>query len=202
MTKTLNTNHKKKITWYLDFDGSVNKLGAGVGIWIHNTHNNHVEGHAYRLNFKCTNNMAEYEALLLGLKLLKALGAAKNSILGDSDLVIQQMKGNFVTNDRRLRAYRTAATAILDTFTESKIAKISRNHNIHAHNLATFTSTCKIPFEPNHHFTAEIKHKPAIPNNIKDWKVFEDDAQVNNFLTLQHEFSGLNIDMDAMDDPL
>ena len=89
IVETLSINHKQEITWYLEFDGSVNKLGAGAGVWIHNTHNNHAEGHAYRLNFKCTNNMAEYEALLLGLKLLKALGAAKVSILGDSDLIIQ-----------------------------------------------------------------------------------------------------------------
>jgi len=200
MTETLNTNHKQEITWYLKFDGSVNKLGAGAGVWIHNTHNNYAQGHAYRLNFKCTNNMAEYEALLLGLKLLRALGAAKVSILGDSDLVIQQMKGNFVTNDNRMRAYRTAATNILNAFSESKPAKISRNHNIHAHILATFASTCKLPFEPNHHFTGEIKHRPAVPNNVKDWQVFESDEKINNFLTLEHEFSNINIDMDAMND--
>ena len=89
MAETLNTNHKQEITWYLEFDGFVNKLGAGAGVWIHNTYNSHAEGHAYILNFKCTNNMAEYEALLLGIKLLKALGATKVSILGDSDLIIQ-----------------------------------------------------------------------------------------------------------------
>ena len=73
---------------------------------------------------------------------------------------------------------------------------------MHAHSLATFSSTCKLPFEPNHHFTAKIKHRPAVPNNIKDWQVFEDDAQINSFLTSQHEFSGLKIDMDAMmEDP-
>jgi len=141
MSETLNTNHEQEITWYLEFDGSVSKLGAGVGVWIHNSHNNHAEGHAYRLNFRCTNNMAEYEALLLGLKLLKVLGATKVSIPGDSDLVIQQMKGNFVTNDNRMRTYGTTATNILNAFTESNLAKISRDHNIHAHSLATFAST-------------------------------------------------------------
>lgn len=168
MTETLSTSHQQEITWYLEFDGSVNKLGAGEGVWIHNTHNNHAEGHAYRLNFRCTHNMAEYEALLLGLKLLKTLRVAKVSILGDSDLIIQQMKGNFVTNDNRMRAYRTVATTILNEFTEFELAKTSRNHNIHAHSLATFASTCKLPFGPNHHFTAEIKHRPAVPNNVKD----------------------------------
>ena len=39
--------------WHLDFDSSVNRLGAGAGVWIHNMENNHYEGHAFRLNFKC-----------------------------------------------------------------------------------------------------------------------------------------------------
>jgi len=200
IAETLSNNHQQEITWYLEFDGSVNKLGAGAGVWIHNTHENHAEGHAFRLNFKCTNNMAEYEVLLLGLKLRKTLGVVKTSILGDSDLIIQQMKGNFVTNENRMRAYRTASTNILNAFTEFNLAKISRNHNIHAHSLATFASTCKLPFGPNHHFTAEIKHRPVVPNNIKDWQVFESDDQINNFLTLEHEFSNVNIDTDAMRD--
>jgi len=88
MAKTPNTDHEEEILWYLKFDGSVDKLGAGAGVWIHNTQTDHAEGHAYRLNFRCTNNMAEYEALLLGLKLIKGLGAKKVSILGDSDFII------------------------------------------------------------------------------------------------------------------
>lgn len=166
------TDHKQEILWYLEFDGLVRKLGAGAGVWIHNTQNNHAEGHAYRLDFRCTNNMAEYESLLLVLKLIRHLGAKKVSILGDSDLIIQQMKGNFVTNDNRLRAYRGAATEILNTFSESQLTKISRKHNLHAHSLATFASTCKLPFEPNHHFTAEIKHRPVVLDNIKNWQIF------------------------------
>jgi len=146
----------------------VNRLGAGAGVWIHNKQNNHAERRAYRLNFRCTNNMAEYEALLLGLKLIKSLQATRVSILGGFDLIIQQMKGSFVTNDNRLRAYRFAATKILNTFTEFQLTKISRTHNLHAHSLATFTSTCKFPFEPNHHFTTEIKHRPVVLNNVKD----------------------------------
>ena len=46
--------------WNLDFDGSVNKLGAGAGVWITNMESNHAEGHAFILNFKCTNSMTEY----------------------------------------------------------------------------------------------------------------------------------------------
>ena len=74
VSKTPKNSHNQGILWHLEFDGSVNKLGAGTGVWIHNMQNDHAEGHAYRLNFRCTNNMTEYEALLLGLKLIKNLG--------------------------------------------------------------------------------------------------------------------------------
>jgi len=141
ITETPNTVQDHKILWYLELDGSVNKLGAGERLWIDNRKNNHAEGRAYRLNFRCTNNMAKYEALLLGLELIKSLGATRVSILGDSDLIIQQMKGNFVTNDNRLRAYRSVATEIINTFIESQLTKISRSHNLHAHSIATFAST-------------------------------------------------------------
>ena len=82
-------NYDHEILWHLEFDGSVNRLGVGAGVWIYNLENNHLEGHAYRLNFKCTNNMAEYEALILGLKLVRNLGAKRVSVMGDSELIIK-----------------------------------------------------------------------------------------------------------------
>lgn len=200
MNKSIETNTDQETCWYLEFDGSVNKLGSGAGVWIHNTQNDHALGHAYRLNFRCTNNMAEYEALLLGLKLIKNLGVTKVSILGDSDLIIQQIKGNFVTNDPRLRSYRLAITDFLNNFLEYQLTKIPRNRSLHAHSLATFASTCKLPFGPNHQFTAEIKHRPSVPDNVNNWQVFENDTQINNFLTMKEEFSNLNIDTSIKED--
>ena len=82
--------------WHLDFDGSVNILGAGVGVWIYNLENDHSEGHAFRLNFKCTNNMAEYEALVLGLRIVRKLGAKSVSIMGDSEVIIKKVKGEYL----------------------------------------------------------------------------------------------------------
>ena len=61
-----------------------------------------------------------------------------------------------------------------------------------------FASTCKLPFEPNHQFIAEIRHKPAIPNNLKNWQVSDSDEQINNFLTLEEEFSKSFIDIDIV----
>ena len=59
----------------MSFDGSCGKFGSRAGVWIHNTN----KGHSYKIDFQCTNNILEYEALLLGLHLIKNIGAKKIS---------------------------------------------------------------------------------------------------------------------------
>lgn len=68
--------------WNLNFDGAVSKEGVGEGICI-NGPNNDYKICSYKLYFDCTNNVAEYEALILGLKLLKKLKIKKVCIYGD-----------------------------------------------------------------------------------------------------------------------
>ena len=67
----INDKSENSPLWSMSFYGSFSKTSVGVGIWVHNTENNHAEGHSYRLKFQCTNTIEEYEALLLGLHLLK-----------------------------------------------------------------------------------------------------------------------------------
>ena len=141
--------------------------------------------------------MAEYESLLLVLKLVKILGAIIVSIIGDSKLIIKQIKGKYLTRDPRLEYYRGTVIEILNNFLETQLATIPRKHNLQAHSLAMFSSTCKLPFQPNHQFTAEIRHRPAIPNNLKNQQVFDSDEQINSFLTLDEEFSNNHIDIDT-----
>ena len=60
--------------WKMYFDCYTSKEGAGVGIWIISP-NREFKVYSFKLNFECKNNLAEYEALLLGLNALKDLGA-------------------------------------------------------------------------------------------------------------------------------
>ena len=53
---------------------------------------------SYKLTFECTNNVAEYEALLLGLNALKVMGAKRVQVMGDSELVINQVNDSYQTN--------------------------------------------------------------------------------------------------------
>ena len=47
---------------------------------------------------------------------------------------------------------------------------------------------------PNGKYEVEVRHKPYVPDNVKSWQVFEDDKQIQKFLTLTREFDGLTID--------
>jgi hypothetical protein len=60
--------------WNMIFDGAVNREGDGADIWVSPPEAS-TKLCSYKLAFKCTNNMAEYEVLILGLQVLKELGA-------------------------------------------------------------------------------------------------------------------------------
>lgn len=53
--EVIKSSLEQEILWFLEFDGSVNKLGGGARVWINNKQNSHAQGRAYRLNFRCTN---------------------------------------------------------------------------------------------------------------------------------------------------
>jgi len=60
-------------------------------------------------------------------------------------------------------------------FLETKLPIIPRKHNMKAHSLEMFASTCQLPFQPNYQYTAEVRHRPAIPDNLKNWQIFSKD---------------------------
>ena len=45
-------------------------------------------------------------------------------------------------------------------------------------------------------YPIEVRYKPSVPDNIKQWRVFEDDIEIKKFLELTGEFSNLLVDQD------
>ena len=74
------------------FDGDVNAYGKGIGVVIVTPHGSHIPFTA-RLTFDYTNNMAEYEACIMGLEEAIDLKIKILDVYGDSALVINQIKG-------------------------------------------------------------------------------------------------------------
>ena len=73
--------------WSMIFDGAVNAYGKGIGVMIVTPHGSHIP-FTTRLTFDCTNNMAEYEACIMGLKEAIDLIIKILDMYDDSALVI------------------------------------------------------------------------------------------------------------------
>ena len=114
----LEVKQKREGQWIMYFDGSTAKIGAGAGVYIISPIWD-FKALSYKLTFECTNNVAEYEALLLGLHALKYLGAQRIRVLGDSELVINQVNDSYQTRHPQMRAYRNEYGICLVTFLQS-----------------------------------------------------------------------------------
>jgi hypothetical protein len=99
--------------WTLYFDGSVMKTGAGVGLLFVSPLGEHMR-YAVRLHFPASNNMAEYEALLCGLKIAIEIGIKRLDVQGDSQLVVDQVMKNASCHDDKMEAYCKAVRALED----------------------------------------------------------------------------------------
>jgi ribonuclease HI len=84
----------------MSFDNTFSKEGVGAGVWV-SPPKESIKLFSYKLVFECTNNMADYEALILGLQVLKELGMQKIVVRGDSKIIINQAKGVYQTKHPR-----------------------------------------------------------------------------------------------------
>ena len=65
-----------------------------------------------------------------------------------------------------------------------------------ADSLVVSTSNFRIPLPPKLKYDVEVKYIPSIPDNVKHWKVFEDDLEIKIFLETMDDFYSLHIDQD------
>lgn len=84
---------------------------------------------------KATNNVAEYRALLLGIERAAALGASDVELVGDSELVVRQVKGEYKVKDATMRELHTEVKRALAPFASWSIRHVRREHNSEADRL-------------------------------------------------------------------
>jgi ribonuclease HI len=90
--------------WTMFFDGSLMKTGAGAGLLFISPLRKHLR-YVLRLHFSVSNNMAEYEALVNGLRIAIELGVRRIDARGDLQLVIDQVMKNSHCRDPKMEAY-------------------------------------------------------------------------------------------------
>ncbi|XP_050877292.1 uncharacterized protein LOC127081045 [Lathyrus oleraceus] len=131
--------------WKLAFDGSSNYSGHGVGAVLMNLNRGFTPFIA-RLCFDSTNNVAEYEACILGIEAAIDLRIKILEVYGDSALVIYQVKGEWETRDAKLIPYRAHVVKMIEYFDDITFHHIPRVENQVADALATLASMYQVIF--------------------------------------------------------
>ncbi|XP_057956315.1 uncharacterized protein LOC131149676 [Malania oleifera] len=129
----------KSEEWTLHVDGSFNAAEGGAGFILFDLEGNETL-FALKLEFIATNNEAEYEALLAGLRLAEALGVAQIKVLSDSQLVVEQLKGEFEARDPRMKKYLSKAREYIEAFAQFDIEHVPRAENKKVDALAKLAS--------------------------------------------------------------
>jgi ribonuclease HI len=121
------------------FDGSLTKTGAGAGLLFVSPLGKHLR-YVIRLHFPASNNVAEYEALVNGLRIAVELGVRRLNARGDSQLVIDQVMKNSHCRDRRMEAYCDKVRSLENKFYGLELNHIARWYNETADELAKIAS--------------------------------------------------------------
>jgi ribonuclease HI len=125
--------------WTMYFDGSLMKTRAGAGLLFISPLRKHVR-YVIRLHFPASNNVAEYEALVNGLRIAVELGVRRLDAHGDSQLVIDQVMKNSHCRDRKIEAYCDKVRRLEDKFYELELNHVARWYNETADELAKIAS--------------------------------------------------------------
>jgi ribonuclease HI len=133
--------------WTFYFDGSVMKTGAGADLLFVSPLGEHMR-YGVRLHFPTSNNMAEYEALLCGLKIAIETGIKRLDMRGDSQLMIDQVMKNASCHNNKMEAYCKAVRALEDKFYGIELNHVPRQYNEEADKLAKISSG-RITVPPN-----------------------------------------------------
>ncbi|KAL5556094.1 hypothetical protein UlMin_038330 [Ulmus minor] len=114
--------------WQLMFDGAASAGKGGIGIVLIGPESQ-VITKPCKLMYGCSNNEAEYDALIAGIELAASKGIKHWVIRADSRLVIQQLKGEFAVKEPALTKYRARAQQIQKNFQTFHFEHMLRSQN-------------------------------------------------------------------------
>jgi ribonuclease HI len=114
--------------WTMFFDGSLMKTGASAGLLFISPLGKHLR-YVLRLQFPASNNVAEYEALVNGLRIAIELGVRRLDARGDSQLVIDQVMKNSHCHDPKMEVYCDEVRRLEDKFYGLELNHVARRYN-------------------------------------------------------------------------
>jgi ribonuclease HI len=185
--------------WKMFFDGALSYEGAGAGVLFLAPENEFVIPFSSRIQWDIdyTNNVCEYESLVLGLEATRNLNIKNLEVYGDAELIVKQINRKYQDKHPRLRSYRNCIWDLIENlFSSVNVHFIPRAENLQADSLAKAASMFPPPTNFKLRYHIEVRNRPSIPNNIQHWQVFEDDEQIRKFLEMVDDFAETHIDQE------
>jgi ribonuclease HI len=169
--------NKDAEAWTVFYDGSWGTFGAGAAA-ILVAPSKVRTCYAARLEFSCTNNIAEYEALLLGLWKLKAMGIRRAILKTDSQVISGHIDKSSKARDPKLEKYLDTVRRLEASFEGFSGKNIPRGENEHADLLAK-SAAQGLPLPPEVFFETikapSVEHMERAvlaisPIHSEDWR--------------------------------
>ena len=140
--------------WELYFDGASRteadpdgtpRRRAGVGL-VFKTPKGGVMYHSFSLlKEECSNNEAEYEALIFGLLLSLSMEVSSLRVHGDSQLIVRQINEIYKVRKPELAPYFKAARKLMEKFNHIEVVHVPRSRNAPADALAKLAAALVFP---------------------------------------------------------
>ncbi|XP_055819392.1 uncharacterized protein LOC129888443 [Solanum dulcamara] len=141
--------------WRMFFDGALNSKGVGIGAVLISEKGQYYPISA-KIRFDCTNNMAEYEACILGLRMAIDMNVKELLVIGDSDLLVHQVQGEWAAKNVKILPYLHCIKELSRRFTKIDFKHVPRAQNEFADALATISSMIQHP-DKNYIDPIEVK---------------------------------------------
>ncbi|XP_070045929.1 uncharacterized protein [Nicotiana tomentosiformis] len=126
--------------WKMYFDGVAHRVGAGAGV-VFVTSQGEVLPYSFTLSQLCSNNVAEYQTLILGLEIAVEMKQLQLQVFGDSQLVVNELLGSYEVKKPELRPYHDCAKNLIGWLGDVTIQHKPRKENKKDNALAALDSS-------------------------------------------------------------
>jgi hypothetical protein len=140
---------------------------------------------------------------LQGLRKALNMDVQNLIVFSDSEIMVKKVRNAIHCLSPHLKRYQIEVWSLMHNFLAFNINSILRLSNSEDDLLANVASKLLLAkgISPNA-FSIEMLFRPSIPNNIKNWRLFDDDQQIINFLHIEDTFQGAVIDEGTHDENL
>ncbi|XP_059432543.1 uncharacterized protein LOC132165870 [Corylus avellana] len=154
----------KERTWVIYVDGSSTKRNGGARVVMITPDGRELKS-SLRLEFKTTNNEAEYEAVIAGLGLAQELEAELVEVRSDSQVIVGHIRGEFEAKGTKMKLYLSKIQGMQKSFKKFCIVKIPREENKKADHLAHLGSSTECEVREFDQII-QVQQQPSIAEKV------------------------------------